>query len=131
MSFSNFPFYSMKKKPSHNSEPTKKPITYGFDLEYTSRHSAEQLILSVKYLEDGLIPPTVNIKEALSQMTYKEARTSKRKFRKIFRKLRKTVEADSTGMHWGREGKAPTKHQKLRRKMFVEAKYIMDMFGME
>ena len=119
----------MSKNNRGNTKKTnKKPITYGFELEYNSRQTAEQLLLSVKYLEEGLIPPGINIKEALSQMTPDEAKRAKRKFRKVFRRFKKSVEVDKEGNHWGAEGETPTKYQKLRRKMFVEASYIMAMF---
>ena len=130
VSFSNFPFFiTMAKKNRDNTKKTtKKPITYGFELEYNSRQTAEQLLLSVKYLGEGLIPPGIELKEALSQMTPEDAKKAKRKFRKVFRRFKKTVAPDVDGSHWGEEGKTPTKYQKLRRKMFVEASYIMAMF---
>ena len=117
------------KNRGNTKKPSKKPITYGLDLEYKQRHSSEQALLTMIYLEEGLIPPGVNIQEALKQMSPREARKTKRKFRKVFRKFKKTVDPDGADLHWGEPHCAPQKYQKLRRRLFVEANFIMGLTG--
>ncbi len=89
--------------------------------------SAREMLLGLEYLNHGIIPAhnSLEIKEYLSTLSYKDARKIKRKFRKVYRGLRKNMSpAEGTTLEgidlWlGQPGKNPDRYQKSGRKAFV------------
>ena len=53
--------------------------------------SPHDTIVQMKFLDSGLIPPGMNVGEALNEMSLEDARKAKRKFRKMHRKARKRI----------------------------------------
>ena len=51
--------------------------------------SSVSIISDIAFLEAGLVPPSVDLDKALSEMTDEEARKTKRRFRKQYRKILK------------------------------------------
>lgn len=89
--------------------------------------SAKEILLGLEYLNNGIIPAhnSLEIKEYLSTLSYKDARKIKRKFRKVYRRLRKSVSPsegrslEGIELWLGESGKNPDRYQKSGRKSFV------------
>jgi len=82
-----------------------------------------RILVEFEYLEKGLIPPEMDVDEALSFLTDDESRIAKRKFRKVFRKLikSKNIHRYSKAHLQARFGYPgiPTDKQKRNRKEWV------------
>ena len=63
-------------------------VTISFVRNQT-KMSSVSIISDIAFLEAGLVPPSVDLDKALSEMTDEEARKTKRRFRKQYRKILK------------------------------------------
>jgi len=79
----------------------------------------DKIMIEFAYLELGLIPPSMEVDEAFSQLSPEEIRIAKRKFRKVYRKILKSDTAMIKFMQKYGSHDEPTPTEKRRRKEYV------------
>lgn len=92
-----------------------------------SDRNAKSILVGLEYLNLGIIPTlnTFELNQNFSNLSYDECRKIKRKFRKIHRKLRSSLEKDmrvsqyELNLWFGPPGSDPDRYQKASRKSMV------------
>ena len=85
------------------------------------------MLIQLEYLNLGLIPPTVDVDQALNILDSRAAYKAKRKFRKIYRQALRHCYNTKQGYYqtYGGTSHKPTPEQKSNRKRLVY-EYIRD-----
>lgn len=103
-----------------------------------SDRNAKSILVGLEYLDLEIIPAlsTFELRQNFSNLSYSECRKVKRKFRKIHRKLRSSLEKDNRvsqyelNLWFGAPGVEPDRYQKSSRKSMVRD-FVMQKFKVD